>query len=187
MSKATTRQLLRQRRRSLSVSEQATAAQALCEQLAQVPILATPQRIGLYFPSDGEISPLTFANTNPQHHYYLPSLSTTEKRLLCFHPWHPQAPIQYNHLDVAEPVKQSITLDALQLNVVLMPLVGFDEKGTRLGMGGGFYDYTFRHMENTPYLIGVAHQCQYAETLKADPWDLPLHAVVTDKKIFTFR
>lgn len=190
MRKSDIRRLLRQRRTALSAIEQTIAAQALNVQLQQLPLFRQPQSIGLYYPNDGEISPLNFVSQNPQHRYFLPSLSTTEQRLLYFHPWKPKDELQYNHLGVAEPKQQQITLDALSLSVILMPLVGFDSAGTRLGMGGGFYDYTLRqHNEQArkPYLIGLAHACQQHTKLTADPWDIPLDAVITDKDVFIFQ
>jgi len=189
MQKPELRALLRKRRQTLSLTEQATAAQALSQHLQQIPKLSTPKNIGLYFPSDGEISPLGYATSHPEHRYYLPSLCLNEKRLLHFHPWQPEEPIQYNYLNVAEPVAQQSTKEALTLDVILMPLVGFDEKGTRLGMGGGFYDYTLRHWQEAkfkPYLIGIAHGCQYYRGLQQDPWDIPLNAVVTDEETLIF-
>ena len=63
-----------------------------------------------------------------------------------------------------------------------MPLVGFDRLGHRLGMGGGFYDRTFAAESwrfRRPCLIGVAHDCQEVEQLSAQPWDVPLDALVT--------
>lgn len=189
MQKSELRALLRKRRQALSLTEQAAAAQALSQQLQQLPELSTPQNIGLYFPSDGEISPLSYVTAHPEHNYYLPSLSLNEKRLLHFHPWHAEEPIQYNHLNVAEPVAQQNTKEALALDVIFMPLVGFDKTGTRLGMGGGFYDYTLRHWQQTktrPCLIGIAHSCQYYEGLQQDPWDIPLDTVITEKETFIF-
>lgn len=190
MQKTNARALLRKRRRALSTAEQTVAAQGLSHQLQQLTMLNQSQKIGLYFPSDGEISPLTYARENPQHNFYLPSLCLAEKRLLRFHPWRLEDPIQYNHLNVAEPATQQHTLDALALDVILMPLVGFDKTGIRLGMGGGFYDYTLRnwqYAENKPYLIGIAHSCQYFKGLQQDPWDIPLNAVITDEETLIFQ
>jgi 5-formyltetrahydrofolate cyclo-ligase len=72
------------------------------------------------------------------------------------------------------------------MDAVLFPLVGFDEAGGRLGMGGGFYDRTFAFTRIrprlAPKLIGLAHDCQQVSALPVEPWDVPLHSVVTDKR-----
>jgi 5-formyltetrahydrofolate cyclo-ligase len=84
-------------------------------------------------------------------------------------------------------------MSAQLLDVVLMPLVGFDRTGARLGMGGGFYDATFAFKQKLstgsktstgkPALIGLAHACQQVESLATDTWDIPLFAIATDKEI----
>ena len=77
------------------------------------------------------------------------------------------------------------------LDAVLFPLVGFDETGGRLGMGGGFYDRTFAFSRirpcMAPKLVGLAHDFQRVEQLPIEPWDVPLHGVVTDKRCYRFR
>ena len=72
-----------------------------------------------------------------------------------------------------------------------MPLVGFDLNGYRLGMGGGFYDTSLAYLRRRsawkkPFLMGIAYECQKVETLPRDPWDIPLDAVLTEKKLYRF-
>lgn len=189
MPKTLLRQRLRQQRRQLTTQQQQRAAQHLAQRLAQLPWLAQKQHIGIYYPSDGEISPLTFVAQQPTKQFYLPSLCTTQQRTLRFHPWGLNDTIVYNALNVAEPVAQSEVKPTLTLDILLLPLVGFDAQGGRLGMGGGFYDYSLRHAAQAstrPRLVGIAHACQEVENLPTEPWDVPLDAVVTDQKTFIF-
>ena len=62
---------------------------------------------------------------------------------------------------------------------VLAPLVAFDDRGHRLGMGGGYYDRFFAATPDAAR-IGIAHECQRAPTLPATPSDVSLTAVVTE-------
>ena len=64
--------------------------------------------------------------------------------------------------------------------VVLAPLVAFDDRGQRLGMGGGYYDRYFR-ASPTVRRIGIAHECQRVAALPAEPGDMPLDAVATER------
>lgn len=64
-------------------------------------------------------------------------------------------------------------------SVVLAPLVAFTADGRRLGMGGGYYDRYFASAPDARR-VGIAHECQRAQHLPADVWDVPLHAVVTE-------
>lgn len=76
-----------------------------------------------------------------------------------------------------------------EIDLVLLPLVAFDQSGNRLGMGGGFYDATFTHLKSKktkPLFIGLAYQSQLVENLPSDPWDLPLDGVCTEESFYQF-
>lgn len=77
------------------------------------------------------------------------------------------------------------------LNMVLMPLVAFDARGNRLGMGKGYYDKSFAFLRKstrkTPKLVGLAHECQRVEELQVASWDVPLEKIVSSMKIYDAR
>jgi 5-formyltetrahydrofolate cyclo-ligase len=67
---------------------------------------------------------------------------------------------------------------------VLLPLLGFDAAGTRLGMGGGYYDRSFAFRQGRaapPLLVGVGFACQELPALAPEPWDVPLDALLTER------
>jgi 5-formyltetrahydrofolate cyclo-ligase len=66
-------------------------------------------------------------------------------------------------------------------DIILMPLLGFDRLGTRLGYGGGYYDRTLEALSHKPKLIGFAFAAQELEHVPREPHDVPLDAVVTEK------
>ncbi len=89
-----------------------------------------------------------------------------------------------NHLGIVEP-KGTKPIAARWLDLVLLPLVGFDARGMRLGMGGGYYDRTFayrnRHIAwRGPRLVGVAYSFQQVPSIDRQWHDVPLDAVVTE-------
>jgi 5-formyltetrahydrofolate cyclo-ligase len=71
-------------------------------------------------------------------------------------------------------------------DVVLMPLLGFDEKGTRLGYGGGYYDRTLASLPRKPMLVGLAFSVQEVGTIPRDDHDVPLDAVITEAGVRFF-
>ena len=82
-------------------------------------------------------------------------------------------------------------IDIRRLDLVLMPLVGFDSTGSRLGMGGGFYDRSFaflrrRQKWRKPNLIGAAFDCQKVEQIDGQSWDVPLSGVMTESGVELF-
>jgi 5-formyltetrahydrofolate cyclo-ligase len=92
-----------------------------------------------------------------------------------------------NRLGIHEP-EGSRSMGARWLDVVFLPLVGFDDHGVRLGMGGGYYDRAFafrrwRTAWHTPRLIGLAYALQQVESLPAAHHDVRLDAVVTEERI----
>ena len=78
---------------------------------------------------------------------------------------------------------------AQQLDVVLLPLLAFDEKGCRLGYGKGFYDRFLKRLSErgvNPCRIGLSFFQQRVDKLPSDPWDEPLDAVVHEQGIIRY-
>jgi 5-formyltetrahydrofolate cyclo-ligase len=75
----------------------------------------------------------------------------------------------------------------VQPDVIVMPLLGFDSRGTRLGYGGGYYDRTLAKLGKRPRLIGLAFSVQEISEIPHEPHDIPLDAVVTEKGVRNFR
>ena len=71
-------------------------------------------------------------------------------------------------------------------DIVIMPLLGFDSRGTRLGYGGGYYDRTLASMTKKPRLIGLAFAAQELDRIPREPHDMPLDAVVTEAGVRHF-
>jgi 5-formyltetrahydrofolate cyclo-ligase len=75
------------------------------------------------------------------------------------------------------------------IDVVVLPVVGFDRRGNRLGMGAGYYDRALRRRQDAarawrrPLLVGVAFACQELPAIPASPWDVPLDLIVTERGI----
>jgi 5-formyltetrahydrofolate cyclo-ligase len=96
-------------------------------------------------------------------------------------------PWRYNRLGIAEP-QGSESLGARWLEVVFLPLVGFDRRGVRLGTGGGFYDraFAFRHLRqvwHAPRLVGLAYAFQEVDRIEAAAHDVLMDAVVTEEGV----
>lgn len=111
-----------------------------------------------------------------------------------FAPLTETTPLRRGKYDILIPeYNDAELLDAAELDLVLVPLVAFDNQGNRIGMGGGYYDRTFAHLrnkdertENTQMLIGVGHEFQKLAEVPTESWDVPLHMAVTDQGIYKF-
>ncbi|PMR74674.1 5-formyltetrahydrofolate cyclo-ligase [Billgrantia endophytica] len=187
------RQELRRRRRALTPNQQRNAARALCRRLRQLPEIRRARRVALYLPNDGEIdpSPLIAWLKDRSVRIYLPVLKPLSSNSLWFVHYHRGTPMVRNRFGIPEPDTQhgahrARRLPTWALDLILLPLVGFDDQGQRMGMGGGFYDRSLaftRRPGPRPRLLGLAHECQRVEQLPVAPWDVPLDAIVSDARI----
>lgn len=125
--------------------------------------------------------------------FSLPVLHPVCKGHLLFLEYGPHTTLVKNKYNIDEPeLACHNVVPTSTIDVILMPLVGFDSKGNRLGMGGGYYDRTLAFTQVTqltqqkPILIGIAHDEQEVETLPFEPWDIPVDIIVTPKRILTF-
>lgn len=188
LSRPALRRQLRQARRTLSPSQQKRASLALYRRLAQSPVFRRARHVALYLPNDGEIDPrpLLRAAQRRGKQVYLPVLKPWPRTRMAFQHLRLGERLGRNRFGIPEPrrcVKRQRKVWALDL--VLLPLVGFDEAGGRLGMGGGFYDRSlaYRTRRGTwlkPTLLGLAHECQKVDRLEMADWDVPLQGTVTD-------
>ena len=190
------RRLMRQRRRALSTLEQKKAARQLKNRVLSMPEFMRAKRIAFYLPNDGEISPALLIEQARAmgKTCYLPVLQPLAKNRLWFVRYDHQTPMTQNRFGIAEPKLKGYA-DKVRnrcrpedLDLVFLPLVAFDKRGGRMGMGGGFYDRTFAftHIRRTtkPALTGLAHELQNVEYLPLAHWDIPLHAVITERNIY---
>jgi 5-formyltetrahydrofolate cyclo-ligase len=189
LNRAQLRRHLRMQRRALSRHAQRQAAQGLYKQLTQHPQFRRAQHVALYLPNDGEIDPrpLLRAAQKRGKATYLPVLSPWPRSKMVFQRIRAGEPMRKNRFGIYEPRRNSkLQRKVWALDLVLLPLVGFDRHGARLGMGGGFYDRSLAYRSlrknwHKPTLLGLAHECQRVERLAVANWDVPLQGTVTDK------
>jgi 5-formyltetrahydrofolate cyclo-ligase len=102
---------------------------------------------------------------------------------LDFRLWVEGSPLEYGPLRTRHPKSDAIQVKP---NVLLIPLLAYDDDGYRLGWGGGFYDRTLGayQSEGRPVIaIGVCYDGQHVAGLPFDEFDMPMDWVVTEKRI----
>ena len=193
MNKKQIRAEIRECRRALTPQQQQRAAEELSRQLANLPEFRRAKRIALYLGADGEIDPLpTLALAEAAgKQCYLPVLHPLKQNRIHFVPYRTDQALTTSYFGYPEPLLHGNRITpAWAIDLILMPLVAFDKCGYRIGMGGGFYDRTLaftRTSPRRPVLIGLAHSCQQLNRIEAEPWDIPLDAVITDKVVIRCR
>jgi 5-formyltetrahydrofolate cyclo-ligase len=179
LSKAQLRSTLRRRRQALSADQQGLAAQAVSDHIAELPDWSTAQRIALYLAADGEIdtAPLSELGRARHKELFLPVIKADNS--LVFAEWRPDSVLSTNRFGIPEPPTQARRCPAQDLDIVFLPLVGWDLQGGRLGMGGGFYDRTLAGIAG-PLLVGLAHANQQVDCIPREEWDISLDFIASD-------
>lgn len=197
MQKNERRQLRRpilHQRSLLSLSERQHASKIISQRLAKTILFIRSKRIAFYFANKGEVdtSLLLKKALSLGKECYLPILHPVKHNQMWFGSYKLGDPLTKNSFGILEPTLESAQqAPAWSLDLVLTPLVAFDDKGNRLGMGGGFYDRTFSFLQNTmknkPKLIGLAYDFQQLPEIHIQAWDIPLDFVITETNVYYFK
>jgi len=193
MDAKTLRQQIREKRCNLRDAEREHAAFLLCERIAASRAFQRSKHIAFYLSNDGEmdLSLLIEHAWQKGKHCYLPVLAEPNTKRLWFIPYTPESKLINNRFGIPEPIHSNKTRlrKTLSLDLILMPLVAFDEQGNRMGMGGGFYDRTLAYLRHRRYwhkpsLMGVAYEFQKQQHLETNNWDIPLQSIATEKDLY---
>lgn len=183
---------IRRQRRALDEQQQDDAARGLVKNLMAVKFFVQARRISFYYPNDGEIDPslaMVRAMERSTQCYY-PVICAGVKPKLFFAPVTPGCRLYLDRMGIPSPkVAPASWLKPIELDVILLPLVAFDQQGARIGMGGGFYDASLAFLSSRRYwrrprLIGIAHELQKTGKIQADHWDVPVEMIVTDRNVY---
>jgi 5-formyltetrahydrofolate cyclo-ligase len=192
------RSTLRRRRRSLPVRQRRLAAHTVADAVLTRMLFIRARRIAFYMANDGELDPdsLMTAAAMRGKTCYLPVM--TDRLLswrsspLVFQAHDPLAEsLVCNRFGILEPAYDpGRVVRPEMLDIVFVPLVGFDRRGNRIGMGKGFYDRalaTLLRRCRRPKLVGLGYSVQEVEGIERNPWDVGLDAVVTETGWITAR
>lgn len=188
------RRELRSRRKAIIGAERAQKSQAAAENaLAAIAALQAAniavKNIGVFLSLAEEIDTAYLIEQLWARDYrlFLPVVQAREAPLV-WRAYQPDSRLCQDvfGLTVPEPAEAA---SAAPLDVVIMPLVGFDKGGNRIGMGGGFYDRSFadKIAAEPPYLLGLAYECQAVEEIARQAWDIPMNALATEAQLVHFN
>ena len=185
--RAALRQRLKQLRRAVPPAQRRAAAIAVARHIRRSFNLRPGLRLAVYAPLPAELDTAPLVRLAQRHlcRIYLPRLTDLRRRRMQF--IEARGAMRRNHLGILEPVRVR-RLSVRSLDLVFVPLVGFDASGMRLGMGAGYYDRAFhflrqRHHWLHPRLIGLAYSFQQVPHIRGAAHDVRLSAVITEKGI----
>ncbi|MBH24419.1 MAG: 5-formyltetrahydrofolate cyclo-ligase [Myxococcales bacterium] len=196
-AKARLRASLRAQRADPDRDAVARASARVCLQLATLPEFTAATTVGLYWPTRGELDPNGVVDLPAARgvRFAWPHSNPTA-RSMRFHlapaglqpqPGQPAARDAIARTMIAgaygilEPSGAEIAPE--QLDLIVLPGLGFDRQGRRLGYGGGFYDRFLARVGARVFTVGVGFDSQLLERLPTDPHDQPVHTVVTPSEL----
>jgi 5-formyltetrahydrofolate cyclo-ligase len=174
------RKELLERRAALSVEALRATSERACTRLRATVDLGAFKVLGFCWPFRGEFDVRGIAKDHIAGGGEVALPVIVEKSApVEFWRWYPGMPMQKGIWDIPVPKEREVvTLDA-----VIVPLVGFDESGYRLGYGGGYFDRTLAAARRRPYAIGFGYEDSRLPSIHPQRHDIPMHLIVTDQAV----
>ena len=174
------------KRQKLDLVYQRSLSLIIKSKIVSLPIFKQSKHIAIYISVRGEIDTLPITEEIWTHNKlcYLPVVA--ENNTLRFILYKKNDKLIPNQYKIPEPIPSTQKIIAPEnLDLVIVPVVGFDKDCNRLGSGAGFYDRTFafRKTSTKPLLIGIAYELQKVP-LKPNCWDIPLDMIITEKNTY---
>jgi len=152
-----------------------------------MPVFIHAKNIGCYSAITGELDPISIINEARRlgKKLFLPVIPAHHKSMTFYTC---QCPLVKNAWNILEPNRSKekpINID--QLDIIFVPMVGFDEHGNRIGRGVGYYDRCLSQAkkETRPVFIGLAYESQQYRGISPDSWDVPMDMIVTEKNLYS--
>ncbi len=182
MNKTTIRSQLLAQRKNLTAQQSALLSEKITDHIIGSALYQQAKHVALYWPFNGEADITGLLKVKDKQHY-LPSIQGQQMQFQAFST---KIHMKKNRFGISQPTFID-SLQAAELDLCLMPLVGFDMLGNRLGMGGGFYDRYFATNNGTgrhPQLAGVGYQFQQYDQLPVQNWDVRMNYLYTEQGQF---
>lgn len=175
------RDRLLQARRAMGEEERRAAAVRIAATLDSVIAASDARIIGIYWPIRCEPDLRDWMARQHVGGISCALPSVTEKAAsLSFRPWTPEQKMRRGAWRIPEPD----TDDSVAPDLLVVPLLGFDRHGYRLGNGGGYYDRTLAGLAERPRLVGVGYAGAEIPTIYPQPHDIPMSHIVTEVESF---
>ncbi len=190
LSKPELRQALKEIRDNISSEAKQSASLSFSSLAKSLAAFQTAQKVGVYLHSEMEAPTTDLIQLCYRSNkcVFAPVITSVSDRTMSFAE-HPEGnPLSTNAYGLNEPeYKAGSLISILNLDIVFVPLLGFDRSGNRIGMGAGYYDRALSEQKNgkneLPTLIGLSFSEQECSNVPNDTWDVPLNCIITPQDI----
>jgi 5-formyltetrahydrofolate cyclo-ligase len=181
--KAQLRKKLLNLRNRLNDKEIKLYSQIICSKLNKLDIFVKSKHVAIYHAINNEVHLDNLLIQPPAiaKQFYLPIVQ--QNWALKFYPYKINDPLSINQWGISEPIPTQPPINLHQIEIIILPMLGFCKSGARLGMGKACYDRTLQQ-ENRPTLIGVAFSINEIDTFNQEPHDVLMDVIITEKNVF---
>ena len=168
-----------------NMTERDTASRKIASRVMRSRFFFSSETIACYLPMATEVDTSTIVLRSWRANKRVLAPVTNSNGAMTFREIRPDTPLVRNRFGLWEPATGEI-VSAKEIDIVITPLVAFDDQYNRIGMGGGYFDRCFSFLKHRqhwlrPKLIGVAFECQRVEKIDPNPWDIRLCSVITEQ------
>jgi 5-formyltetrahydrofolate cyclo-ligase len=184
MTKPAIREIILSRRRSISAADYAEWGRLVQDAFMALPEYASAGAIALYQAVRGEVptdSVLAHALSSGKK-VCLPAVEGHE---LVFRRISEQGELVLGGFGIPEPHPGCTPVDPADIDLIVVPGVGFDLSGQRIGYGRGYYDRALHRFESSGRLIAFCFEFQLLESIKADHHDVTMDKIITERRVLT--
>ena len=168
------RELLAQKRRLLTKDKVQELSAEVLAHLEQLPAFQSAKTVLIYYPTHNEVDVLPLIKRYKKEKTFL--FPVVHRKTMTACPYEGNAKMHRGKFNIPEPTTEPYVGD---IDLILVPGVGFDKSGNRLGRGGGYYDKFITRLGRKTLLVGVGYDFQLVEEVPANRWDKRLDYVVT--------
>lgn len=181
MNKESIRMRVKARKSLLSASERLEAARRVFSQLERTAAFMMADHILMYHSLPDEVLTHEFIDRwHTRKHFYLPRVNGVNLDILPYD----RSRLHLGSFNIEEPQGDN-TVDIDTIEMIVVPGVAYDRAGNRLGRGRGYYDRLLR--DARAVTVGVAYACQMCDDIEPEPFDVPVHYIITEDEIIKTR
>ena len=180
------RRELKQRRKAIDGEQRKQAGESAARRLAGSALWSQSDVIALYSPLSGEFDPTPIAECAWSKNKTV-CLPKVDRSVMRFYLWDKDDALEAGAFGISEPTADQ---EIQHIDLLVMPLVGWTLKGTRLGMGAGYYDrFLGQHGDRVGHCLGLAFDCQQEPALDglAEPHDVRIPTILTESALLSLN
>ncbi len=172
--KNSVRELLAQKRRLLTKDVIKEESAKILTHLEKLPAFQQARTVMIYYPTHNEVDVLPLIKRYKKEKTFLFPVVKRKTMYAC--PYEGNAKMHRGKFNIPEPTTEPFTG---QIDLLIVPAIGYDIKGNRLGRGGGYYDVFLSRIPKESVLVGVAYDFQLAEEIPVSRQDKSVDYVIT--------